>query len=301
MAECVAHSALRSERERGSLHDQWQGADHGEDVLGHLFVDGDQANRVTTRGGTTQMEGGDVDAGAGQCGAEAADEAWLVLVGDVEHVRGEVGLDRDAFDLHQARAGAGEQCAGNRTGELVSLDGDAHQGLVFAGAVVDGFRDLDAVLRRGASSAETDGMLMALATAPVSRKSLICSATCRATFSCASIVAAPRWGVQTTFSSVNSGEEMAGSVSNTSRAAPATWPDLIASARAASSSRPPRAQLMMRTPSRVCTRASRERMLRVASVSGVCRVMMSARDSRSSSSTFSTPSVTARFSARNGS
>ncbi len=32
-------------------------------------------------------------------------------------------------------------------------------------------------LRRGASSAETDGMLIALVTAPLSRKSLICSAT----------------------------------------------------------------------------------------------------------------------------
>ena len=49
-------------------------------------------------------------------------------------------------------------------------------------------------------------MLIALATAPVSRKSLICSATCSATFSCASAVAAPRCGVQTTLSNVNSGD-----------------------------------------------------------------------------------------------
>ena len=58
---------------------------------------------------------------------------------------------------------------------------------------------------RGASSAETEGMLIAFATAPVSRKSLICSATCSATFSCASAVAAPRCGVQTTLSRPNSG------------------------------------------------------------------------------------------------
>ena len=37
---------------------------------------------------------------------------------------------------------------------------------------------------------------MALEIAPVSRKSLICSAICSATFSCASAVAAPRCGVQ---------------------------------------------------------------------------------------------------------
>ena len=59
---------------------------------------------------------------------------------------------------------------------------------------------------RGASSAETEGMLIAFATAPVSRKSLICSAICSATFSCASAVAAPRCGVQTTLSRPNNGD-----------------------------------------------------------------------------------------------
>ena len=141
-------------------------------------------------------------------------------------------------------------------------------------------------------------MLIALEIAPVSRKSLICSATCRATFSCASVVAAPRCGVQTTLSRPNRGESVAGSVSKTSSAAPATWPDLMASANAASSNRPPRAQLMMRTPCRVFASASRERMLRVASVSGVWMVMMSARASNVSSSTFSTPSSSARCSVR---
>ena len=58
---------------------------------------------------------------------------------------------------------------------------------------------------------------------------------------------------------------------------------------------------MMRTPRAVFASASRERMLRVASVSGVCSVMMSARASSSSSSTFSTPRSSARFSLRNGS
>ena len=46
---------------------------------------------------------------------------------------------------------------------------------------------------------------------------------------------------------------------------------------------------------------SAERMLRVFSVIGVCRVMMSARRSSSSSSTFSTPISTARSGDRNGS
>ena len=107
--------------------------------------------------------------------------------------------------------------------------------------------------------------------------------------------------MQTTFSSPNSGLSVAGSVSKTSSAAPATWPDFSASYSAASSTSPPRAQLMMRTPFFSRAMLPRLRMLRVCSVSGVCRVTKSARSSSSFSSTFSTPSSTARFSDRKGS
>ena len=51
-------------------------------------------------------------------------------------------------------------------------------------------------------------MFSALTTAPVSRKSAICSATCRATFSCASIVEAPRCGVATTCGMPNSTQSL---------------------------------------------------------------------------------------------
>jgi hypothetical protein len=135
---------------------------------------------------------------------------------------------------------------------------------------------------------------MALVTAPVSRKSLICSATCSATFSCASLVAGAEMRRADHVFQPNSGLSLAGSVSNTSSAAPATWPDDRVG-QAASSIRPPRAQLMMRTPFLVFASASRERILRVASVSGVCSVMKSARASNSSSSAFSTPSPARAF------
>ena len=91
-------------------------------------------------------------------------------------------------------------------------------------------------------------MLSALTTAPVSRKSAICSAICSATFSCASVVAAPRCGVATTLSRPNSGFLRAGSSTKTSIAAPATWPLSSAAARSSSTTSPPRAQLMRRTP-----------------------------------------------------
>ena len=65
--------------------------------------------------------------------------------------------------------------------------------------------------------------------------------------------------------------------------------------RAASSTSPPRAQLMIRTPFFILAIASAEMMLRVSSVSGVCNVMKSARARRSSSSTFSTPEIVGAF------
>ena len=71
--------------------------------------------------------------------------------------------------------------------------------------------------------------------------------------------------------------------------------------QSASSTSPPRAQLMMRTPFFILAIASASMMLRVLSVSGVCSVMKSARANSSSSSTFSTPSSSARAPDRNGS
>ena len=156
-------------------------------------------------------------------------------------------------------------------------------------------------LRRGASSADSDGMLSALVTPPDTRKSAICSATWIATLTCASLVDAPRCGVEMKFGVPNSGDSLAGSCTNTSSAAPATWPLSSAAFNAASSISPPRAQLMIRTPFLVFARFSADRMLRVWSVRGVCSVMKSARASSWSSSTFSTPISIARSGDRNGS
>src|SRR3984957_6968858 len=73
-------------------------------------------------------------------------------------------------------------------------------------------------LSLGAPSAVIEGKFTALVRAPRTRYSAICSAICSATFSCASVVEAPRCGVQTTFGSLNSGLSVAGSVMKTSRA-----------------------------------------------------------------------------------
>ncbi len=77
---------------------------------------------------------------------------------------------------------------------------------------------------------------------------MTCSAMVTPALSWASAVDAPRWGATTTEDSSNSGDSVVGSLAKTSRPAPWTWPDRMASARASSSTMPPRAVLMMRRP-----------------------------------------------------
>ncbi len=94
---------------------------------------------------------------------------------------------------------------------------------------------------------------------------------------------------------------LAGSSTKTSNAAPPSLPASRAARTAASSASPPRAQLIRYAPLRIFSMALASMMLRVLSVSGVCRVMKSDRLSRPSSSTFSTPSATALSGVRKGS
>ena len=94
---------------------------------------------------------------------------------------------------------------------------------------------------------------------------------------------------------------MAGSTSNTSNATPATLPLSRATFSADSSIRPPRAQLMTRTPSFIIAKAFFPRIPRVTSIRGVCSEIKSARLRRSLKTTFSTPISSARSSDKNGS
>ena len=147
------------------------------------------------------------------------------------------------------------------------------------------------------------GMLTALRMVPSSSTARMDCAISMPTLSCASAVDAPRCGVSTRLGALRNGESAgSGSVSKTSSAAPATCPSCNALSSAASSIKPPRAQLMMRTPRFVfCSRAS-SRMWRVSAVSGVCSEMKSALASKSSSSsTSSTCRLRARVAERYGS
>ena len=93
------------------------------------------------------------------------------------------------------------------------------------------------------SAASTTGMLTAFVTRPPSSAATTCSATIRPARSCASSVEAARCGVTTTSSSSSSGP-VYGSVEKTSSAAPASFPERIASTSASSSTSAPRAALI---------------------------------------------------------
>mmetsp|Transcript_939 Transcript_939/g.2950 ORF Transcript_939/g.2950 Transcript_939/m.2950 type:complete len:223 (-) Transcript_939:565-1233(-) len=112
-----------------------------------------------------------------------------------------------------------------------------------------------------------------------------------ATRACASSVDAPRCGVAITLGCLMRGHSCSsgGSDSNTSRAAPATWPASMEARSAASSMMPPRAQLTMRTPGFIVARVWALTMLRVSSRRGTWIVKKSARRMHSAADTGSMP------------
>ena len=114
-------------------------------------------------------------------------------------------------------------------------------------------------------------------------------ATSSETRTWASAVEAPRWGVSTVFGASSRGESVGGSCSKTSIPAPPRWPARSESARAASSTTPPRATLRTIEPGFSFAIASRPMRPRVERVSGTWTVTTSARASNSSNSTSSTP------------
>src|SRR5579875_126431 len=119
-------------------------------------------------------------------------------------------------------------------------------------------------------------------------------ATAVPAFSCASCVLAPRCGVTTTLGNSKSGLAVVGSVAKTSRPTPPTRPSLSAIASASSSTRPPRAALMMMTPGLTIANSRSPRIPTVSGVFGKWTVMMSLSRSNSSRVTNRTPYCAAR-------
>ena len=126
------------------------------------------------------------------------------------------------------------------------------------------------------ASFETEGMLTAYDTTPPVSPATICSATMTPARSCPSVVEAPRCGVMITLSNLARGKSSGtGSDENTSRPAEATLPDSSARTRAASSTIPPRALLMMRTPFFIFSKAASPMRPMVSGVLGRWTLMKS--------------------------
>ncbi len=123
---------------------------------------------------------------------------------------------------------------------------------------------------------------------------MTCSAMVTPALSWASTVEAPRWGATTTDGSSNSGDSVVGSLANTSRPAPCTWPERMASASASSSTIPPRAVLMMRRPGLDLASRSLPISPMVSAFFGRWTVTKSDPAIRSSRSISSTPMCLAR-------
>ena len=100
------------------------------------------------RAARPRLKVGDVDLLVAEQRAEPADEARLVLVGDVEHVRAEAGFEVDALDLDDARLAVGEHRAGDRALLPLGLHRQADVGLVGAALRLAHLVDLHAALAR---------------------------------------------------------------------------------------------------------------------------------------------------------
>ena len=84
-----------------------------EDPRRQLAVDLDQRNGVAAGRFAAHVEGRDVNTGVAERAGEAADEARLVEIGDVDHRWAELRVHADALDVDDARTAVGEHRAGH--------------------------------------------------------------------------------------------------------------------------------------------------------------------------------------------
>src|SRR5215208_7636215 len=100
------------------------------------LVDGDEADRVAALAVAAESEGRDVDAGLAEERPEGADEAGLVGIAHVEHVRRELGVDGDVADLGHARLAVLEHGAAGMARHVLGVDHDADEALIVADRVL---------------------------------------------------------------------------------------------------------------------------------------------------------------------
>src|SRR4051812_26279449 len=111
----LSRAEASSEHQCLGLLDLRQRLHLAKHVSGHSTVDLDQRDGVAALLGAAEMEGRDVELGGPEQAGERADEAGLVLVGDVDHRLAELGVDPDPLDVDQPRLAVGVYRARDRT------------------------------------------------------------------------------------------------------------------------------------------------------------------------------------------
>src|SRR6185436_6851582 len=109
-------------------------------------VDLDQRDGAAARRFATNVESGDINAGLAQGRREAADEARLVEIGDVDHRWPELGVHADALDVDDARPAVGEYGPRHRARQVLHRDRDRDETFVIALGLTRNLLDHDAPL-----------------------------------------------------------------------------------------------------------------------------------------------------------
>src|SRR5439155_10121777 len=122
--------------------------DRRQHLIGYRLVDLHQANGILALGEAAQMEGRDIDPGIAEQHAERADEAGLVHIGYIEHMRAEFRFELDALDLDDARLAVGEYRSRHRAFHFPGPDGESDISLIGAALGLAHFIDLDAAVPR---------------------------------------------------------------------------------------------------------------------------------------------------------
>src|SRR6185503_3077972 len=135
MCEQVLPSARPSEAQRNDLADTRQRMELARNIAADRVVDGDQCDRFAGLLPPSEVEGRDVDSVLSELRPERSDEAWLVVVDDVDHLAGELGLDRNAEDFDQPRRAIAEERALDAFLPVLGPDRHGYQGVVVAFAL----------------------------------------------------------------------------------------------------------------------------------------------------------------------
>jgi hypothetical protein len=80
----------------------------GTTLRWHRIVHGNERHRLTADRASTKVERSDIDPGRPERRPELTDETRRVVIDNVEHVTGEVGLDGNAENIDKARGAVAE-------------------------------------------------------------------------------------------------------------------------------------------------------------------------------------------------